>query len=133
MSKESAELSERARILAKAVSRWDNEGGAGDGGRVYPQSDALLTDTLQQTNAELAHMQVRVIAIENLLKVLLVDASKQQVALMRDVATFISPRSGYTQHPRSIHAAACMNNFIDNAGHLRALASGPSTIDTAPL
>ena len=132
MSKKKTEPSERAQLLAKAVSRWDNEGGAGEGGRVNPEPGALLTDALPLTNTELAHLQVRVIALENLLKVLLVNASAEQVALMRDVATSISPRPGCTQHPLTIHAAACMINLVESAGHLRALPSGPPKIEAAP-
>ncbi len=36
MSDAKANSRERAQLLAKAVSRWDNEGGAGEGGRVRP-------------------------------------------------------------------------------------------------
>ena len=120
---------ERAQLLAKAVSRWDNEGGAGEGGRVHPVSGALLTDVLPLTNAELVHLQVRVIALENLLKVLLVDAPEHQVALMRDVAAFISPRPGFTPHPLTIHAAACMINLVESAGHLQDFRLGAANVE----
>jgi hypothetical protein len=50
-----AEPSERARLLAKAVARWDTEGGAGEGGREYPVSGAPLASALPLTNAELFH------------------------------------------------------------------------------
>ena len=132
MSDSKAEPSERARLLAKAVSRWDNEGGAGEGGRAQPMSGALPADALPLTNAELVHLQVRVIALENLLKVLLVDASEHQVELMRDVAASISPRPGFTQHPLTIYAAACMINLIESAGHLQELPPGPSEIEDSP-
>lgn len=115
------ETSDRARLLAKALSRWDTEGGAGDGGRVQPVAGVQLSDALPLTNAELAHLQVRVIALENLLKVLLIDLSEDQAKLMRDLAAFISPQPGFTQHPLTIQAAACMINLVDSAGHLRDL------------
>ena len=129
MFKPTADRSERARLLAKAVSRWDNEGGAGEGGHVHPGSGALLTDPLPLTNAELVHLQVRVIALENLLKVLLADASEEQLELMRDMAACISPRPGSTPHPLTIHAAASMINLVESAGHLRGLRRGPVNID----
>jgi predicted LPLAT superfamily acyltransferase len=119
MSDPKADLGERARLLAKAVSRWDNEGGVGEGGRARPALDVSLTDALPLTNAELVQLQVRVIALENILKVLLADASEHQVDLMVEMARFISPRAGFTQHPLTIHAAAGMVNLIESAGHLR--------------
>ena len=42
LSDRESDSSERSRLLARAISRWDNEGGAGDGGRV-PQGGALDT------------------------------------------------------------------------------------------
>jgi hypothetical protein len=47
------DASERGRLLARAISRWNNEGGAGDGGRVPPASAELLPDALPLTGAEL--------------------------------------------------------------------------------
>jgi hypothetical protein len=129
MSDPKAEPSERARLLANVVSRWDNEGGAGEGGRVHPASGTSLTDALPLTNAELVHLQVRVIALENLLKVLLVDASENQVELMRDVAACISPRPGFTPHPLTIHAATRMITLVESAGHLREHRPGPAKTD----
>ena len=86
-----------------------------------PVSGASRTAALPLTNAEIVHLQVRVIAIENLLKVLLADATEEQLKLMRDVAGLITPQAGYTQHPLTIQAAACMMNLVDSAAHLRDL------------
>ncbi len=133
MSTSKTEPCERARLLAKAVSRWDNEGGAGDGGRVQSVSGAQLPDARPLTSAEIAHLQVRVIALENLLKVLLADASEDQLELMRNVADLISPRPGCTQHPLTIHAVACMIRLVKSAGHFRELSSGSSkSEDSSP-
>ncbi|MDQ2778883.1 MAG: hypothetical protein M3Y32_04915 [Pseudomonadota bacterium] len=41
------------------MSRWDNEGGAGEGGREQPVSGDLLAVALPLTNAEIVQMQVR--------------------------------------------------------------------------
>ena len=121
MANSKAEKSERAQLLAKAVSKWDDEEEVGADSRVPPEPGALPTAALPLTNAEIVHLQVRVIAIENLLRVLLADASAEQLKLMRDVAGFITPQAGYTQHPLTIQAAACMINLVDNAAHLRDL------------
>lgn len=115
------ESAQRPRLLAKAISRWDNEGGAGDGGHLLPASEEVLADALPLTNAELVQLQIRVIALENLLAVLLVDASEQQLKLARDVADCISPRPGFTPHRLTIHAAARMIGLIERSGHLRDL------------
>ncbi len=136
--KAEAEESERAQLLARAVSKWDAKSEAGEGevdasAREVPVSDALPTETLPLTNAEITHLQVRVIAIENLLKVLLADATAEQLKLMRDVAGLITPQPGCTQHPLTIQAAACMINLVDNAAHLRSLGLGlKNSDDLAP-
>ena len=121
MSNSKAKESERAQLLARAVSKWDDEEAEGKYSRVPPVSGALPTAALPLTNAEIVHLQVRVIAIENLLKVLLADATEEQLKLMRDVAGLITPQAGYTQHPLTIQAAACMMNLVDSAAHLRDL------------
>lgn len=129
MSNPKAKEFERSRLLSKVVSGWDSDDGAGECGVTSAESGTLLKDALPLTNAEIAHMQVRVIALENLLKVLLSDASKDQVELMRDMAAFISPRPGFTQHPLTIQAAACMINLVESAGHLRDHRLCPTNID----
>ena len=96
---------------------------------MHPVSGDSPTDALPLTNAELVHLQVRVMALENLLKVLLADASEHQVELMRDMAACISPRPGFTPHPLTIHAAASMINLVESAGHLRELRLGPAKTD----
>ncbi len=123
-----AESSERARLLAKAVSRWDNEGGAGEGGRVHAAAGNVPTDAPPLTNAEIVQLQIRVIALENLLTVLLAGASEHQLELARDMAANISPRPGSTPHRLTIHAAARMINLVDGAAHLRQLHLGTPDI-----
>ncbi len=130
MSDPKTELAERARLLAKAVSRWDNEGGAGEGGRVHAPVGNVQTDVPPLTNAELVQLQIRVIALENLLAVLLSEASEHQLALARDMAAYISPRSGSTPHRLTIHAAARMISLVDNVAHLRELQLGVRGIET---
>ena len=108
----------------RALSRWDNEGGAGPGG---PASDpALGTERIpipDLTNAELVTLRVRVIALENLMISLLATASDQQLRLAKEMAGYISPRPGFTQHPLTIHAAAHMGDLVNRAVHFRDLES----------
>ena len=103
-----------------ALSRWENEGGAGPR---RPQeglvSDEVQSEVPQVTNVELVHLRIRVIALENLMIALLADASDQQLDVIREMAGYISPRPGFTQHPLTIHAAAQMIDLVDRANHFR--------------
>ena len=71
------------------------------------------------TNAELVQLRIRVIALENLVIAFLAEASDRQLELVREMATYISPRPGFSQHPLTLHAASQMNNLVDRAGHFR--------------
>lgn len=121
------------KLFLKALSRWDNEGGAIPHG---PQEDSRSNGTQseipQLTNAERVHLRIRVIALENLVIALLAGASDQQISLAREMAAYISPRPGFTHHPLTIHAATQMNDLVDRAGHFRdaAPSSAPSTSST---
>jgi hypothetical protein len=103
-----------------ALSRWDNEGGAGPRS---PQK-GLISDEEQSvvpelTNAELVQLRIRVIALENLVIALLAEASDRQLNLVREMAAYISPRPSFTQHPLTIHAANHMVDLVERAGQLR--------------
>ncbi len=74
---------------------------------------------IQPTNAELAHIRIRVIALEQMLIALLALASDRQLEVVRDMATYISPRPGYTNHPLTVHAAAQMNELLERACRFR--------------
>jgi hypothetical protein len=103
-----------------ALSRWDNEGGAGPLG---PQKGGVSSDTPREipelTNAELVQLRIRVIALENLVIALLAEAPDRQLDLAREMATYISPRPGFTQHPLTIHAAAHMVDLVERAAQFR--------------
>ena len=64
-------------------------------------------------------LQVRVVALENLVIALLAQASDRQLSLAREMATYISPRPGFTRHGLTIHAAAQMVHLVDRSGHFR--------------
>ena len=100
-----------------ALSRWDNEGGAGPYGS--QKHGVELNEIPPLTNAELVQLRIRVIALENLVIMSLAEGSDTQRELAREMATYISPRSGFTQHPLTIQAAAHMNDLVDRAIHYR--------------
>lgn len=132
-SDQASAASERGRLLAKAISRWDNEGGAGEGGRVPDATPEFPADAPALTNAELVQLQIRVIALENLLVALLVDASDQQRDLALELAEGITPRPGFTPHRLTIHAAARIVSLVERSRHLRLLQSTAERIDDPRL
>jgi hypothetical protein len=106
-----------------ALSRWDNEGGAGPDGR--PQRVEVSSGSRDHsrppalTDAELVQLQIRVIALENLVIALLAEGSLQQLEQARTMADHISPRTGFTPHRQTIHAAAGIASLIDRAARFR--------------
>ena len=119
-----SDASARFQLLQGALSRWDNEGGAGPGRNVHPISMApdVSFDVPPLTNAELVQLQIRVIALENVVMALLSEASGPQLELAREMAMYISPRPGHTPHHLTIRAAARMTSLVEGPAHLRALA-----------
>ncbi len=67
------------------------------------------------TNAELVQLRIRVIALENLVIALLAEATDRQLTLARGMATYISPRAGFTPHPITLRAADEMLSLVDRA------------------
>ncbi|MDI3357867.1 hypothetical protein MO767_26490 [Pseudomonas sp. UYIF39] len=95
------------------LSTWDDEGAENS-------LDAeAFSSPPELTNVELVHLRVRVIALENLVIALLTQGSDQQLAVAREMAAYISPRPGFTQHPLTIHAAAQMSDSVDRAERFR--------------
>jgi enoyl-CoA hydratase/carnithine racemase len=68
----------------------------------------------------LVQLHIRVIAIENLMIALLVNATDAQRALACGLAAHIAPRPGSTQHPLTIYAARRMRDMVERAEHLAA-------------
>ncbi len=103
-----------------ALSRWDNEGGATPvGAEDSSFSGDQRPASPRLSNADLVQLRVRVIALENLLLTLLAGASDEQLNLAREMAVYISPRPGFTQHPLTTDAAARMVEMVDRARHFR--------------
>ena len=104
----------------RALSRWDNEGGAGPTG---PQKGPTETEgpvPMPENNAaEVGALHIRVIALENLVIALLGAASDRQLEQAREMARYISPRPGFTPHPLTTHAAAHMTDLVERASRFR--------------
>lgn len=100
------------------LSRWDDEGGAQP---ARPSEKSVRPATPDMTNAELVQLRVRVIALENVLIALLLNAGEQQLDDVRKMAGNIPPRPGVTPHPLTIQAAEHMLQLVDRAAHYRGL------------
>lgn len=106
----------------KALSRWDNEGGAGPHGPQVSDAHVLRDpDIPNLTDAELIQLRVRVIALENLIIMMLAEGSDRQLELAREMAAYISPRPGFTHHPLTMQAAAHMVDLVDRGIHYRSV------------
>ena len=104
----------------RALSRWDTDGGAGpEGPLTVPQSAERQPPFPKMGEAEFEALHVRMIALENLVISLLAAASDQEREHAREMASYISPRPGFTRHPLTTHAAAHMNDLIERASRYR--------------
>lgn len=103
-------LPDPSELRRRALSRWDNEGGA---------LASMATDVPDMTNTELVQLRIRIIALENLMIAVLAEGSDRQLQVAREMADYISPRPGFTQHPLTVQAADHMVDFIDRAIHFR--------------
>ena len=119
----SRKLTEPAGQRRSALSRWDNEGGAGPG---HPMQNAVAGDeplaTVPVDSIELAQLHMRVIALEHLVFTQLAHASDEQLDLARRIATCITPRPGFTQHPLTIQAAVQIIHLVERGSHFRSAA-----------
>ena len=101
-----------------ALSRWDNEGGA-----LSSDEDAKHDHVPDLTDAELVHLRVRVIALENLMIAELAVGSDKKSQIARDIADYISPKTGFTPHPLTIKAADHIIDLVDRAIRFRTMQS----------
>lgn len=120
MADKASEANKDVEAGRRALSRWENEGGAAahDSQLSTSVGDAE-TGGLKLTNVEYAELRIRVIALENIIISLLATASKQQLDQAREMADYISPRPDFTPHPLTIQAAAQMNNLVERASRFR--------------
>lgn len=96
----------------RALSTWDT-----DGVETAQVPDGAHVPDL--TNTELVQLRIRVIALENMLIAVLAEGSDRQLQVAREMADYISPRPGSTQHPLTTQAAGHMTDIADRAVHFR--------------
>ena len=113
-------------LRQRALSRWDNEGGARAGGPTRETPSEAHAAAAPLTNADLVQLRVRVIALENLVIALLADASDEQLALAREMATHLSEPQDRVHHPLTIHVGVQMTDLIDRAGRYRSATASQS-------
>ena len=115
---EDACVSEQLR--RKALSRWDNEGGAGPSNQQKSQTaGGNRTDEHPLTDVEVVQLRVRVIALENLFIALLAHSSDQARVTARQMADYILPKLGATQHRLTTHAAIHMIDLLERSKHFQ--------------
>lgn len=106
----------RAKTLQRAVMRWENEGGA----RGDRDPDTLRATIVGKVgDAEAVNIRVRLIALENIVVALLASGTRDGPELVREMAKYISPRSGATPHRLTIEAARNMLAIVERAEHCR--------------
>ena len=110
--------SDRSLQRSRALSRWENEGGAVCQPREASDDEELASAPLL-TNTEVLQLRIRVIALENLMIALLARAPAEQLELVRELAAYISPRPGFTHHPMTIRAANEMLRLLERSEQLR--------------
>jgi hypothetical protein len=101
------------RRLQLALLRWENEGGSQTQGQPHQVAGADHA-VPELTNAELVQLQIRVIALENILVALLADASEEQLDRVREIGLTISPRPG-VEHRLTLCATAQMAHLARRA------------------
>ena len=95
--------------------------GRAEGETLNEPTARAATDVPPMTNTELVQLHVRVIALENLVIALLAEASDRQLQLAREMASYISPRPGYTRHPLTVDGAHLMLSLVDRARHFQGI------------
>ena len=113
-----------ADLRHRALSRWDNEGGALSRTAASPVREAQPTAA---TDAELVHLRVRVIALETIVIALLASGPPRQSVLAGEMADLIRPRDGSVPHPLTLEAAHLIDALIQRSRHF----AGDATEHTA--
>jgi hypothetical protein len=119
MSDQNSDSTDDSNLRQRALSRWENEGGALPGGTETLAHAGEHFPVPEMTNVQLVALHVRVIALENLVISLLATASNQQLDLAREMAGYISRRPGFTPHPLTVRGAAHMIDLIERSSRFR--------------
>lgn len=120
MSDQGSETPQATLLRQRALSRWDNEGGAGSDGSQMELAETGDQDRVMRTDAaELAALHIRVIALESLVVALLAGGSDRQIEQARSVAQSIVSRQGAEPDELARHAAIHSAGLIDRGIDLR--------------
>lgn len=104
----------------RALARAQSKGGAALQGELTGSApEAEEPDGPPLVDAELMQLHVRVIALESLVIAMLAKGSDRQLAFVRAMADYISPRPGFTPHHLTIGAAKEMISLVKRAGRFR--------------
>ena len=110
----------KARQRQRALSSPEIEGGAGSSRpRRSPAPSEREAAVPRLANAELVQLRIRVIALENLVIALLAESPDRRLDIAREMASYISPRPGFTPHRLTTRAAAQMIHLVERAGFFR--------------
>ena len=102
----------------RALSRWENEGGA----VCQPSSaadDPELANAPVLSNSALVQLRIRVIALENLVIALLARAPAEQLDLVRELAACISQAPGFSDDRMTARALNEMLRLLERSAHFR--------------
>ena len=102
-----------------ALARWESDGGAVIM-RSHASAAARPNDRPAVDEAAFGQLRVRLIAVESVLISLMAGAPRRQRDLARQMAEFISPRSGHTAHPVTLRAAAEIVSLAERAERIAA-------------
>lgn len=99
-----------------ALASWENEGGADRHLPANPPNDSAgRRTTVDPAKADIAQLQIRVVALENLVTALLAAAPVGVVTMVRDLTELVSPKLGHL----TMHAATQMVHTIQRAEFIR--------------
>jgi len=115
MPDEKSEITDRSQQLKRAIARWENDGGSAASDETVSEAGAEC-DIPQFLDVDVIQLRIRVIALENIVIALLAESSERQRELVREMASYISPRSGFALHPLTIRAANLMRDIVERAG-----------------
>ncbi len=120
MVSEQPDQSKPLDLRERALSRWENEGGAEPEGPQHGEpSEQVHPEIDRTTNTEMIQLRVRIIALENLVIALLGGATDGQLATAREMAGCLAPRPGATHHPLTIAAGKHMVDLVERADRFK--------------
>ena len=110
--------SDRLLQRRRALSRWENEGGA----VCQPSTasdDRELANAPVLSNSDLVRLRIRVIALENLVIALLARAPVESLNLVREMAADMTQSPGFSDDRMTVRAVDEMLLLLERSAHFR--------------